>query len=106
MSKKGIQSVCFRVRLKGQGIVNYGDTNQAAMRLELCHQHGVDYDDVKKSNQQFAKVNYQAKDLWNAKAKPFTTRVKGRKRGQTVGARTSVVVPSHDVVTYRLTPVL
>ena len=58
MSKKGIQSVCFRVRLKGQGIVNYGDTNQAAMRLELCHQHGVDYDDVKKSNQQFAKVNY------------------------------------------------
>ena len=62
-------------------------------------------DELSGRSPQFAKVNYQAKDLWNAKAKTFNTRVKGKKRGQTVGARTSVVVPSHDVVTYRLTPV-
>ena len=62
-------------------------------------------DDISGRSPEFAKVNYQAKDLWNAAAKPFTTRVKGRKRGQTVGAKTSVVVPSHDVLTLRLTPV-
>ena len=62
-------------------------------------------DELSGRSPQFAKVNYQAKDLWNAKAKTFNTRVKGKKRGQTVGARTSVVVPSHDVVTYRLTPI-
>ena len=63
-------------------------------------------DDLSGRRTSFSQVNYQVKDLWNAKAKPFTTRMKGKKRGQTVGARTSVLVPSHDVVTYRLTPVL
>ena len=63
-------------------------------------------DDLSGRRTSFDKINYTAKNLWNANAKPFTTRVKGKKRGQTVGARTSVLVPSHDVVTYRLTPLL
>lgn len=62
-------------------------------------------DDISGRSPQFKTVNYTARDLWNSAAKPFNTREKGKKRNQTVGARTTVVVPSHDVVTYRLTPV-
>ena len=42
----------------------------------------------------FAGTTYQARDLWKAKAKPFST-----------ARKTKVSVPSHDVVVYRLTPV-
>ncbi len=62
-------------------------------------------DELSGRSPSFATVNYTAKNLWNAKERPFNTRAKGKKRGQTVAARTSVVVPSHDVITYRLTPV-
>jgi alpha-galactosidase len=62
-------------------------------------------DDLSGRSPSFAEINYQVKDLWNAHVKPFNTRAKGKKRGQTVGARNIVVVPSHDVLTYRLTPV-
>ena len=63
-------------------------------------------DELSGRSPQFKTVNYSVKDLWNASAKPFTTRVKGKKRGQTVAATATVVVPSHDVLTYRMTPVL
>ena len=55
----------------------------------------------------FTKVNYTVKDLWNASAKPFTTLVKGKGklRGQMVQADRTVTVGSHDVVTFRLSPV-
>ena len=55
----------------------------------------------------FTKVNYNVKDLWNASAKPFTTLVKGKGklRGQMVQADRTVTVGSHDVVTFRLSPV-
>ena len=62
-------------------------------------------DDLSGRSPSFAEINYQVKDLWNAHVKPFNTRAKGKKRGQTVGAKSLVVVPSHDVLTYRLTPV-
>ena len=55
----------------------------------------------------FATVNYTVKDIWNASAKPFTTLVKGKgkQRGQMVPATAQVTVGSHDVATFRLTPV-
>ena len=55
----------------------------------------------------FATVNYNVKDLWNAGAKPFTTLVKGKgkQKKQMVTNVVTVTVPSHDVVTYRLSPV-
>jgi alpha-galactosidase len=62
-------------------------------------------DDLSGRSPSFDKINYTAKNLWNAQEKPFNTRAKGKKKGQTVGATVTVVVPSHDVVTYRLTPV-
>ena len=62
-------------------------------------------DELSGRSPQFKSVNYTVKDLWNASAKPFTTRAKGKKRGQTVSAGATVTVPSHDVVTYRLSPV-
>ena len=54
----------------------------------------------------FATVNYNVKDLWNAAAKPFTTLVKGKGklRKQLVPNPATAVVPSHDVVLYRLSP--
>ena len=50
---------------------------------------------------------YSVKDLWNADAKPFTTKVKGTgaMRRQMVPKAHGVTVKSHDVVAYRLTPV-
>ena len=62
-------------------------------------------DEISGRSPDFKKVNYTVKDLWNPSFKSFTTRTKGLKRNQTVSAVTSVTVPSHDVVTYRLTPV-
>jgi hypothetical protein len=55
----------------------------------------------------FATVNYQVKDLWNASAKPFNTLVKGKGklRRQMVLNPAKAVVGSHDVAVYRLTPV-
>ena len=54
---------------------------------------------------EFGKSNYRVQDLWDATRKPFTTRVRGRRRGQTVVNTVTVRVAPHDVVTYRLTPV-
>ena len=54
---------------------------------------------------EFGKSNYRVQDLWAATRKPFTTRVRGRRRGQTVVNTVTVRVAPHDVVTYRLTPV-
>ena len=54
---------------------------------------------------EFGKRNYRVQDLWAATRKPFTTRVRGRRRGQTVVNTVTVRVAPHDVVTYRLTPV-
>ena len=62
-------------------------------------------DEISGRSPDFKKVNYTVKDLWNPSFKSFTTRTKGLKRNQTVSAVTSVTVPPHDVVTYRLTPV-
>ena len=61
-------------------------------------------DELSGRSTSFTEVNYLAKNLWNVADKPFRTRAKGKKRGQTVGAKVIVVVPSHDVLTYRLTP--
>ena len=63
-------------------------------------------DELSGRSPQFKTVNYTVRDLWNGKVKPFNTRTKGKKRGQTVSAVRTVTVPSHDVVTYRLTPLL
>jgi alpha-galactosidase len=54
----------------------------------------------------FTTVNYTVRDIWNPAAKPFTTLVKGKgkHRGQLVPASAQVVVGSHDVAAFRLTP--
>ena len=54
----------------------------------------------------FGSVNYTVRDIWNPAAKPFTTLAKGRgkQRGQMVPVNTQVVVGSHDVAAFRLTP--
>jgi len=82
-------------------LLNAGPEDQT---VELDWESLEFYDELSGRSPSFAEVNYQAKDLWNANAKPFKTRAKGKKRGQTVGAKVLVSVPSHDVVTYRLTP--
>ena len=53
-------------------------------------------------------VNYTVRDIWNPAAKPFTTLAtgKGKQRGQLVPVNTQVVVGSHDVAAFRLTPKL
>lgn len=55
----------------------------------------------------FATVNYNVKDLWNAAAKPFTTLVKGKGKlkKQMVSNVADITVASHDVATFRLSPV-
>ncbi len=64
-------------------------------------------DELSGRSTDFATVNYRVEDLWNASVKPFTTLVKGKGRsgGRLIPKRASVVVGSHDVVLYRLTPV-
>ncbi len=54
----------------------------------------------------FGIVNYTVRNIWNPAAKPFTTLAKGRgkQRGQMVPVNTQVVVGSHDVAAFRLTP--
>ena len=56
----------------------------------------------------FGSVNYTVRDIWNPAAKPFTTlaKGKGKQRGQLVPVNTQVVVGSHDVAAFRLTPKL
>lgn len=54
----------------------------------------------------FDSVNYTVRDIWNPAAKPFTTlaKGKGKQRGKLVPVNTQVVVGSHDVAAFRLTP--
>ena len=52
-------------------------------------------DELSGRSPQFKNINYEVKDLWNPSKKPFKTF-----EGQAI-----VEVPSHDVVTFRLTPV-
>ena len=54
----------------------------------------------------FGTVNYTVRNIWNPAAKPFTTlaKGKGKQRGQMVPVNTQVVVGSHDVAAFRLTP--
>lgn len=55
----------------------------------------------------FDKVKYTATDLWNAARKPFATRgkVKGL-RGNDHSVALSATVPGHDVLVFRLDPVV
>ncbi len=62
-------------------------------------------DALSKRRTDFAGTTYSVRDLWHPEAKPFTTRVKGRRKGQFNVAARTVTVPTHDVVAYRLTPV-
>jgi alpha-galactosidase len=54
----------------------------------------------------FGSVNYTVKDIWNPAAKPFMTlaKGKGKQRGKMVPVNAQVVVGSHDVAAFRLTP--
>ena len=65
-------------------------------------------DELSGRSTDFASTNYSVKDLWNKDAKPFTTLVKGKgkQRGQMVANVRDVTVKPHDVVAFRLTPVL
>ena len=65
-------------------------------------------DELSGRSTDFSSTNYSVKDLWNKDAKPFTTLVKGKgkQRGQMVTNICDVTVKPHDVVAFRLTPVL
>ena len=54
----------------------------------------------------FGIVNYTVRNIWNPAAKPFTTlaKGKGKQRGKMVPVNAQVVVGSHDVTAFRLTP--
>ncbi|MBR6882498.1 MAG: glycoside hydrolase family 27 protein [Bacteroidales bacterium] len=54
----------------------------------------------------FCSVNYSIRDIWNPAAKTFTTlaKGKGKQRGQLVPVNTQVIVGSHDVAAFRLSP--
>ena len=54
----------------------------------------------------FCSVNYSVRDIWNPAAKTFTTlaKGKGKQRGQLVPVNTQVIVGSHDVAAFRLSP--
>ncbi len=64
-------------------------------------------DEFSSRSTKFDAVNYNVKDLWNAAAKPFTTLVKGKgkAKGKMVSNVVNVTVNSHDVATFRLSPV-
>ena len=61
-------------------------------------------DDLSGRKTDFANTTYTARDLWNKSAKPFNTKV--RKNRQMVGNVVNVTVPSHDVLVYRLSPLM
>ena len=85
-------------------VLNVGD---APVTVDLDWSSLEVNDELSGRSTDFATVNYRVEDLWNASVKPFTTRVKGKGRsgGRLIPKRASVVVGSHDVVLYRLTPV-
>ena len=85
-------------------VVNIGE-EAATVQLDWASLE-VD-DELSGRKTDFAKVNYRAKDLWNASAKPLNTLVKGKGklRKQLVQNPVTAVVPSHDVVLYRLSPI-
>ena len=62
-------------------------------------------DALSKRRTDFAGTTYSVRDIWHPEAKPFTTRTKGRRKGQFNVAARTVTVSTHDVVAYRLTPV-
>lgn len=63
-------------------------------------------DELSGRSTSFGSVNYTVKDIWNPVAKPFMTLIKGKgkQRGKLVPVNTQVVVGSHDVAAFRLTP--
>lgn len=63
-------------------------------------------DELSGRSTSFGSVNYIVKDIWNPVAKPFTTLIKGKgkQRGRMVPVNAQVVVGSHDVAAFRLTP--
>ena len=85
-------------------VLNVGD---APLTVDLDWSSLEVNDELSGRSTDFATVNYRVEDLWNASVKPFTTLVKGKGRsgGRLIPKRASVVVGSHDVVLYRLTPV-
>ena len=85
-------------------ILNGGDNDQ---NLAIDWTSLEVNDELSGRSTKFANVNYNIKDLWNADAKLFTTLVKGKgkQRGQMVANLANITVKSHDVVTYRLTPI-
>ena len=85
-------------------VLNVGD---APVTVDLDWSSLEVNDELSGRSTDFATVNYRVEDLWNASVKPFTTLVKGKGRsgGRLIPKRASVVVGSHDVVLYRLTPV-
>ena len=85
-------------------VLNVGD---APVTVDLDWSSLEVNDELSGRSTDFATVNYRVEDLWNASVKPFTTLVKGKGRsgGRLIPRRASVVVGSHDVVLYRLTPV-
>ena len=105
LKKQGDLQYWFKPLVDGAWAFCVLNAGPEAATVELDWEKLEFKDDISGRSPQFNTVNYTAKDLWNASAKPFNTRAKGKKKGQTVGAVTTVTVPSHDVVTYRLTPV-
>lgn len=63
-------------------------------------------DELSGRSTSFGSVNYIVKDIWNPVAKPFTTLIKGKgkQRGKLVPVSTQVIVGSHDVAAFRLSP--
>jgi alpha-galactosidase len=81
------------------------NTGPEAAKLSLDWSELEVDDDLSGRKTDFANITYTAHDLWNKSAKPFNTKVRDRKR-QMVNNVVDVTVPSHDVLVYRLSPVL
>lgn len=84
------------------------NTNEEDAALTLDWTELEVNDELSGRNTSFASVNYSIKDIWDSAAKPSTTLVKGKgkMKKQMVVNPKEVVVKSHDVIAYRLTPVL
>lgn len=107
LKKEGDLQYWFKPLVNGDWafcILNAGESD-AALDIDWA---SLEVDDALSGRKtSFSSVNYSVRDLWNPDA-PVTNTLKkgtGRLKNQYVINTRQTVVPSHDVVTYRLTPV-
>lgn len=106
LKKEGDLQYWFKPLVDGDWAFCIVNTGDAAVTVPVDWTALEVEDEISGRATSFDSVNYTVRDIWNPSAKPFTTlaKGKGKQRGKWVPVGAQIVVGSHDVATFRLTP--